>query len=238
MADPVLEVKDLSVRRAGRGLALRGIEFTVAPGQTLGVLGANGAGKSTLLDTLSGFLKTASGSICLLGKRIDGKAPYEITRLGLVHVSQFRDLFTDLSVLDNLKLGAFSRGAARAKDNMARVLDYFPKLAERSNQIAGTLSGGEQQMLAIGRALMAEPEILLLDEPTAGLSPIIVHEIAKMLKRLKETGLSMILVEQNMTLAATVVDRFLIFRGGEIVAQGNAEELTSKVDYYLKTHYV
>lgn len=238
MADPVLEVENLSVRRDGGALALRNIDFVAARESTLGVLGANGAGKSTLLDTLSGFLRPESGAIRFQGERIDGRAPHEVARRGLVQVSQSRDLFTNLSVLDNLMLGAFVRGAARTAETLARVFEYFPKLAERQDQVAGTLSGGEQQMLAIGRALMTEPEILLLDEPTAGLSPIVVQEIGKMIKRLKETGLSMILVEQNMALAATVIDNFLLVRNGEIVARGGAGELDKKADSFLKAHYV
>ena len=238
MADPILEVENLSVRRDGGALALRNVDFVAARESTLGVLGANGAGKSTLLDTLSGFLRPESGTIRFQGERIDGKAPHEVARRGLVQVSQSRDLFTNLSVLDNLMLGAFVRGAARAAETLARVFEYFPKLAERQDQVAGTLSGGEQQMLAIGRALMTEPELLLLDEPTAGLSPIVVQEIGKMIKRLKETGLSMILVEQNMALAATVIDNFLLIRNGEVVARGGAGELADKADNFLKAHYV
>jgi branched-chain amino acid transport system ATP-binding protein len=238
MADPILEVENLSVRRDGGALALRNIDFVAARESTLGVLGANGAGKSTLLDTLSGFLRPESGTIRFQGDRIEGRAPHDVARRGLVQVSQSRDLFTNLSVLDNLMLGAFVRGAARAAETLARVFEYFPKLSERQNQVAGTLSGGEQQMLAIGRALMTEPELLLLDEPTAGLSPIVVQEIGKMIKRLKETGLSMILVEQNMALAATVVDSFLLVRNGEIVARGGAGELAEKSGSFLKAHYV
>ena len=226
------------MRRDGGALALRNIDFVAARKSTLGVLGANGAGKSTLLDTLSGFLRPESGTIRFQGERIEGRAPHDVARRGLVQVSQSRDLFTNLSVLDNLMLGAFVRGAAKTKENLARVFEYFPKLAERQDQVAGTLSGGEQQMLAIGRALMTEPELLLLDEPTAGLSPIVVQEIGKMIKRLKETGLSMILVEQNMALAATVVDSFLLVRNGEIVARGGADELAEKADSFLKAHYV
>jgi branched-chain amino acid transport system ATP-binding protein len=238
MLDPVLEVNGLSVRRHGRGFVLRNIEFAVKNKSTLAVLGANGAGKSSLLDTLSGFLKPESGTIRLLGESIEGKAPHVIARRGLVQVSQSRDLFTNLSVSDNLTLGAFVRGASREKDNLVRVFDYFPKLAERRKQIAGTLSGGEQQMVAIGRALMTEPEILLLDEPASGLSPLIVHEIGEMLERLRKTGLAMILVEQNMTLAAAVADSFLLLRSGDIVARGDASELTGKADGFLKAHYV
>jgi branched-chain amino acid transport system ATP-binding protein len=238
MLDPVLQVGKLSVRRQGRVLALRNIDFELKAKSTLGVLGANGAGKSTLLDTLSGFLRPDSGAIRFMGQRIDGHPPHEVTRLGLVHVSQSRDLFTNLSVADNLSLGAFVRGSVRAKENLARIFGYFPKLAERHKQVAGTLSGGEQQMLAIGRALMTEPEVLLLDEPSAGLSPIAVQEIGQMLKRLKEAGLSMIVVEQNLTLAAQIVDRFLLLQSGEIVAQGDAGQLARNADEFLRAHYV
>lgn len=238
MLDPVLKVENLSVRRHGRVLALRNIGFALPPKSTLGVLGANGAGKSTLLDTLSGFLRPELGTVVFLGARIDGKPPHAVTRLGLVHVSQARDLFTNLSVSDNLMLGAFVRGSLRVRENLDRVFGLFPKLAERHKQVAATLSGGEQQMLAIGRALMTEPEVLLLDEPSAGLSPILVREIGQMLKHLKASGLSMIVVEQNLALAAQIADRFLLLQSGEIVAEGDAGQLAQKAEHFLGAHYV
>ncbi|MGA7325937.1 MAG: ABC transporter ATP-binding protein [Rhodomicrobium sp.] len=238
MPDPMLEAENVSVRREGRILALRNLKFQIPANCTLGVLGANGAGKSTLLDTISGFLRPESGTIRFLGERISGRPAHEITRMGLVQVSQARDLFTNLSVSDNLKLGAFVRGSAEAKRNFDRVFEYFPRLAERQKQTASTLSGGEQQMLAIARALMTEPKLLLLDEPSAGLSPKLVQEIENMLARLKASGLSMILVEQNLTLAAKVVDRFLLMQSGEIVAQGNVQELSQKAAALLEAHYI
>ncbi len=237
MLDPILKIDGVFVRRGGFPV-LRDVSLELGAGATLGVLGANGAGKTTLLNTLSGFLKPYSGTISLFGERIDRLSPHRIVQRGLVQVSQERDLFTKLSVLDNLKMGAFTRGAAHLETNIARVFEGFPRLAERRNQVAGTMSGGEQQMLAIGRALMTEPKVLLLDEPSAGLSPLIIGEIEKLLIRLKETKLSMVLVEQNMVLASRVVDRFVILRDGEAVAEGGKSELSPKIDEFVASYYI
>jgi branched-chain amino acid transport system ATP-binding protein len=237
MREPVLAIEALTVRRGGLTV-LRGVTLNLGGSEVLGILGANGAGKTTLLNAVSGFLRPSTGSISLLGARIDALAPHAIVRLGLVHVSQERDLFGNLSVLDNLRIGAFARASDRIDANLARVFDYFPRLAERRRQVAGTLSGGEQQMLAIGRALMAEPKVLLLDEPSAGLAPAIVGEIEKLVLRLKEDKLAMALVEQNMALASRVVDRFVILRDGQTVTEGNKADITSKFDEFVANYYV
>jgi branched-chain amino acid transport system ATP-binding protein len=237
MLDPVLKIVALSVRRGGLPV-LRDVNLELSGSEVLGILGANGAGKTTLLNTLSGFLHPSSGSISMFGERIEGLAPHSIVRRGLVHVSQERDLFTNLTVLDNLRMGAFARGSDKIEANLARVFDYFPRLAERRHQVAGTMSGGEQQMLAIGRALMTEPRVLLLDEPSAGLAPVIVGEIERLLLRLKETKLAMALVEQNMALASRVVDRFVILREGKAVTEGRKSDLAAKFNEYVANYYV
>lgn len=225
MPETVLEVRGLDVHHS-RLPALSGVSLDVRQGEAVGLLGANGAGKTTLLNTLSGFIAPSAGSIRLFGQNVGGAAPHRIVRLGLLHVSQERDLFGDLSVLDNLRLGAIHRPPANFEANVARVYGFFPRLKERSAQRANTMSGGEQQMLAMGRALMAEPKLILFDEPSAGLSPLFVTEIGNMMKQLRDEGaVSLLLVEQNMLLAAQVVSRFHILRSGEVVAQGAAADL-------------
>jgi branched-chain amino acid transport system ATP-binding protein len=236
--DPVLRIAGLEVRH-GRIPALEGIDIAVGPGEVVGLLGANGAGKTTLLNTVCGFIRPVAGRIELRGRRIDGLPPHQVVRHGALQVSQERDLFGHLTVMDNLKLGALVRGKESFQGNLERVFGYFPRLEERRDQRAQTMSGGEQQMLAIGRALMANPEMLLLDEPSSGLAPIFVQEIGAMMVALKESGqVAMILVEQSMSLAAQVVDRFHILKAGHMVAegpvsalQGSHEDLAQK--YYL-----
>jgi branched-chain amino acid transport system ATP-binding protein len=220
-----LQVRGVDVHY-GRLQALAGVSLELRAGEAVGLLGANGAGKTTLLNTLSGFLQPSAGSITLFGTPLHGAAPHRIVRRGLLHVSQERDLFGDLTVLDNLRLGALGRPPARFAANLERVYGFFPRLKERAGQRAATMSGGEQQMLAMGRALMAEPKVLLFDEPSAGLSPLFVTEIGHMMQSLRDEGaVSILLVEQNMLLAAQVVDRFYILRSGAMVAQGQAAEL-------------
>ncbi len=210
----------------GRLQALRALSLAVADGESVALLGANGAGKTTLLDTLSGFLRPSTGSIALFGRSIAGMAPHKVVRAGLLHVSQGRDLFGDLTVLDNLRLGSLTRPADRFDANLERVFRFFPRLRERATQRASTMSGGEQQMLAMGRALMSEPKFLLFDEPSAGLSPLFVREIGNMMSTLREEGgVSILLVEQNMQLAAQVVSRFYILRAGSIAAEGSGDQL-------------
>jgi len=225
MTDRALLVEDIDVHY-GSMQALRGLSLDVGNGESVGLLGANGAGKTTLLNTLSGFLKPSRGQIDLYGRSICGMQPHVIVREGLLHVSQGRDLFGDLTVMDNLRLGSLTRPADRFELNIDRVFRFFPRLRERVAQRSSTMSGGEQQMLAIGRALMSEPKFLLLDEPSAGLSPLFVREIGNMMSTLREEGgVTILLVEQNMLLAAQVVSRFYILRAGSIAAQGTGDDL-------------
>jgi len=220
-----LDVSNIDVHY-GKLQALRALSLDVAAGEAVGLLGANGAGKTTLLNTLSGFLKPSSGDITLFGASIAGLQPHRVVHRGLLHVSQGRDLFGDLTVRDNLTLGSLTRPADRFDANLERVFGFFPRLKERLGQRASTMSGGEQQMLAIGRALMSEPKFLVFDEPSAGLSPLFVTEIGNMMARLREEGgMTILLVEQNMLLAAKVVSRFYILRAGEVVAHGTREDL-------------
>lgn len=225
MAEYILQIRGVDVHY-GNLQALAGLNLDLAPGEAVGLLGANGAGKTTLLNTLSGFLQPSAGTVKMFGVSIAGVAPHAIVRRGLLHVSQERDLFGELTVLDNLRLGSLNCPEARFERNLERVYGFFPRLKERASQRAATMSGGEQQMLAMGRALMAEPKILLFDEPSAGLSPLFVTEIGNMMKTLRDEGaVSILLVEQNMMLAAQVVNRFYILRDGGLVAQGQAAEL-------------
>ncbi len=225
MTDRALRVEGIDVHY-GSLQALRGLSLEVGDGESVGLLGANGAGKTTLLNTLSGFLRPSTGRIDLYGQSICGMPPHRVVRQGLLHVSQGRDLFGELTVMDNLQLGSLTRPADRFDANLERVFKFFPRLRERAGQRASTMSGGEQQMLAIGRALMSEPRFLLFDEPSAGLSPLFVREIGNMMETLREEGgVSILLVEQNMLLAAQVVSRFYILRAGAIAAQGTGEDL-------------
>ncbi len=235
---PVLRIDGLNVAY-WRKPALQGVALSVAPGEAVGILGANGAGKSTLLNTISGFLAPSAGRIELFGEPIQGRAPHAIVRRGLMQVSQERDLFGDLSVLDNLELGALAGARGRFDANVERVFGYFPRLKERRTQRANTMSGGEQQMLAIGRALMAQPRVLLLDEPSAGLSPLFVKEIGAMMQALRrQERVVLLVVEQNMGLAAQVVDRFHILRDGRVVAGGAAAELEKDAHQLAREYYL
>jgi branched-chain amino acid transport system ATP-binding protein len=230
-----LEVRGL-VAGYGNNLVLRGVDFDVAAGEVVTLLGANGSGKSTALNTISGFVRAASGSILLDGTDITSLPPHRSFRCGVVQVSQRRDLFGDLSVDDNLRLGAAVRGDEER--GLAQVLELFPKLAERRHQPVSTMSGGEQQMVAIGRALMNEPRILLLDEPSGGLAPALVKEISEITLRLKEAGRTMLVVEQNLRLALEVCDRFIILRDGQVIEGGRASDLEGSYDDIVRTIYL
>jgi branched-chain amino acid transport system ATP-binding protein len=216
----LLEVKDL---RAGYGSTpvLHGLSLEVAEGGITTVLGANGAGKTTLLRALCGMIKP-SGQIRLNGVAISGRATEDIVRLGVAHVPDGRGTFLDLTTEENLKLGAYTRRDRKAvAEDFERVLDYFPRLRERRNQQAGTLSGGEQQMLAISRALMLRPRLLLLDEPSFGLAPLVVRDIFRIMRRINsEQGVSMLLVEQNATLALDLADHVYLLETGRVVVSG------------------
>jgi len=216
----LLEVNDL---RAGYGSTpvLHGLSLEVAEGGITTVLGANGAGKTTLLRALCGMIKP-SGQIRLSGLAINGRATEDIVRLGVAHVPDGRGTFLDLTTEENLKLGAYTRRDRKAvAEDFERVLDYFPRLRERRNQQAGTLSGGEQQMLAISRALMLRPRLLLLDEPSFGLAPLVVRDIFRIMRRINsEQGVSMLLVEQNATLALDLADHVYLLETGNVVVSG------------------
>ena len=237
-AKSILRVSGLDVRY-GPTLALSEVNIDLKEGEAIGLLGTNGAGKTTLLNAISGFVQPSSGSIELFGESITRRQPHEIVRRGLLHLSQERDLFGELSVLDNLRLGSLSRAAKSFEKNVERVFHYFPRLRERSTQAASTMSGGEQQMLAIGRALMAEPKVLMFDEPSAGLSPLFVREIGAMMLALRKEGdITIILVEQNMLLATKVIDRFYMLRAGRVVTQGPVKELERDHEELAREYYL
>jgi branched-chain amino acid transport system ATP-binding protein len=234
-AQPVLEVEGL-VAGYGRLQVLRGIDFAVGRGEVVALLGANGSGKSTALNTISGFLRPMAGQIRLDGQPIGGRPPHQTFRRGVVQVSQARDLFPDMSVEDNLRLGAAVRGDPRA--GLPRVYDLFPRLAERRRQSVRTLSGGEQQMVAVGRALMSDPALLLLDEPSGGLAPVFVAEIGRTVGRLKAAGTTMLMVEQNVRLALAVADRFVALRDGQVVVHGPVAELAGAYEALVRRIYL
>jgi branched-chain amino acid transport system ATP-binding protein len=224
----LLEIRDLAVSY-GLVRALSGVSLSVAAGQAVCVIGSNGAGKTTLLRTISGFLAPVGGAIRLDGQSIVGEKPHSIARRGVAHVPEGRHVFPDQTVADNLLLGAFSRRResprAEVEADAAGVYDLFPRLAERRRQLAGTLSGGEQQMLAIGRALMAKPRMLMLDEPSMGLAPLLIDEVFRRLLALKARGLTMLLVEQLAFRALEVADYAFVLEHGRIELEGPAATL-------------
>jgi branched-chain amino acid transport system ATP-binding protein len=223
----LLEIKGLEVCH-GWVQALRGLSLQVSEGEMLAVLGSNGAGKSTLLGALAGLYKIKKGDILLNGKSLSGKAPDYLVRQGISLVPERREIFNSLTVKDNLLLGAYHRYRSEKNGviiDVENVLDLFPALRGRENHPAGTLSGGLQQMLAIGRGLMARPRLLLLDEPSVGLAPLVVREIMSTLADLKKTGVTIILVEQNTAAALKVADRALVMERGSIVLSGCSREI-------------
>jgi len=203
---------------------LRDIDLTVARGEIVAVLGSNGVGKTTLNMTLSGLVRARTGTIHFLGERLP-RTSSAIVRRGLIHVPEGRRIFPNLSVHENLELGAYLRGGANRARNLARVYEVFPRLRERAAQQAGTLSGGEQQMLAIGRGMMADPEFLILDEPSLGLSPILVEEMFSLIRRLNQDGLTILLVEQNVVQSLALASRAYIIEHGTVALSGQAAEL-------------
>jgi branched-chain amino acid transport system ATP-binding protein len=209
--------------------ALKTVTMKVGDGQIVALLGANGAGKSTALRAISGLLRTTAGSINIDGARLDRLAPEEIVRRGVVQVPEGRRIFAGLSVLENLRMGAYCRDSNIA-DDLQRVYRYFPILGERSKQAGGSLSGGEQQMLAIGRALMARPKVLLLDEPSLGLAPKLVAEIFKIIRSINADGVTVLLVEQNAYQALAIAHYSYVLRVGRVVLEGTAEELKDRND--------
>jgi branched-chain amino acid transport system ATP-binding protein len=226
----LLEVDGLEVAY-GKIRAVKGISFAVDAGAVVTLIGANGAGKTTTLRTLSGLLEPSAGTVAFEGRRLDGVAPHEIVELGIAHVPEGRRIFPRMSVRENLELGAFSRSGKSAPADVAadldRVFGLFPVLSERRRQAGGTLSGGEQQMLAIGRALMSRPRLLMLDEPSMGLSPIMMNLIFTTLAELKAQGTTILLVEQNAQAALALADRAYVIETGTVVLEGSAAELAA-----------
>lgn len=221
----MLEVKDLEVYY-GMIQAIKGISFEVNKGEVIALIGANGAGKTTTLHTITGLLSPKKGSVMFEGKDITKIPAHKIVSMGMAHVPEGRRVFADLSVYENLKLGAYTR---KDKENLNKdlesIYERFPRLAERKNQSAGTLSGGEQQMLAMGRALMSKPSIILMDEPSMGLSPILVNEIFNIIESISKSGTTVLLVEQNAKKALSIADRAYVLETGKIVTSGKASEL-------------
>jgi branched-chain amino acid transport system ATP-binding protein len=220
----VLDVKAL---RAGYGAieVLRGVDLTVAAGEIVALLGSNGAGKSTLNNTVCGLVRPFGGSISFDGQAIAGVSSMRIVEAGLVQVPEGRRVFPNLSVRENLELGSYRRGRASRAKNLEHVLTVFPRLRERLTQFAGTLSGGEQQMLAIGRGMMSEPKLLILDEPSLGLSPLLVEEMFTLIGRLNQEGLAILLVEQNVVQSLAIAHRAYVLENGRIALSGNAGDL-------------
>ncbi len=206
--------------------AIKGVTFTVNKGEIISLIGSNGAGKTTILHTITGLVPAKSGSILFEGRELTKTPAHKIVGMGMAHVPEGRRIFQELTVYENLKLGAFTLSdKAEIEKNLIYVYQHFPRLKERKNQIAGTLSGGEQQMLAMGRALMSNPEIILMDEPSMGLSPILVSEIFQIIKEVSQDGKTILLVEQNAKKALSISDRAYVLETGKIALSGDAKEL-------------
>lgn len=232
----MLEVKDLNVSY-GAIKAIKGISFEVNEGEIITLIGSNGAGKTTTLHSISNIIKKQSGSIIFNGKDITNLAADKIVKRNLIQVPEGRRIFANLTVKENLELGAYLRkDKGKIKKDMEKVFALFPRLKERTRQNAGTLSGGEQQMLAIGRALMSEPKLLLLDEPSMGLAPILVDEIFEIIKKINADGTTILLVEQNAYKALSIADRAYILETGNIIKEGKADELIN--DDSVKNAYL
>ena len=224
--DTLLELSDLHVFY-GNIEALKGVSLTVARGEIVTLIGSNGAGKSTTLRAISGTHKPRVGTIALAGREVHHLPAHEIVKLGIAHSPEGRKVFSRMSVFENLQMGAFSRGGERIDDDVSRVFDLFPRLRERRSQKAGTMSGGEQQMLAMGRALMARPSILLLDEPSMGLSPILTEQIFKIIAEINGQGTTVLLVEQNALMALNAAHRGYVIQSGKIILADSAANLAA-----------
>ncbi|MBE5892336.1 MAG: ABC transporter ATP-binding protein [Lachnospiraceae bacterium] len=232
----MLEVKDLKVYY-GMIQAIKGVSFHVDEGEVVALIGANGAGKTTILHTVSGLISPKEGSVTFEGKDIVKIPGHKIVTMGMSHVPEGRRVFSQLTVLQNLKMGAYTRkDKEEINQTLKTVFEHFPRLEERQNQIAGTLSGGEQQMLAMGRALMAHPKIILMDEPSMGLSPIFVNEIFEIIKQVSKAGTTVLLVEQNAKKALSIADRAYVLETGNIVLEGKASDLLN--DDSIKKAYL
>ncbi len=232
----MLTINDLHVYY-GVIQAIKGISFEVNEGEVIALIGANGAGKTTILHTITGLIAARSGSIIFQGQKLTKTPAHRIVKMGIAHVPEGRRIFSHLTVYENLQLGAYTRGdKAEIEASLETVYRRFPRLKERKNQVAGTLSGGEQQMLAIGRALMSRPKLILMDEPSMGLSPILVSEIFDIIKSISEGGTTVLLVEQNAKKALTIADRAYVLETGKIVLSGNAQDLIN--DESVKKAYL
>ena len=222
--EPILKVSDINVYY-GAIHAIKGVSFEVNPGEIVTLIGANGAGKSTTLQTISGLLHSRTGSIEFLGESLMGIPAHKIVAKGLAQVPEGRRIFLQMTVEENLQMGAYTRSGAGIDQDLEKVYTYFPRLMERRRQIAGTLSGGEQQMLAMGRALMSRPKLLMLDEPSMGLAPILVEQIFEIIRTLHKAGTTILLVEQNAQAALSIADRGYVLETGRIVTSGTGQEL-------------
>ena len=222
--EPILKVSDINVYY-GAIHAIKGVSFEVNPGEGVTLIGANGAGKSTTLQTVSGLLHSRTGSIEFLGENLMGVPAHKVVAKGLAQVPEGRRVFLQMTVEENLEMGAYTRSGGDIDADLEKVYAYFPRLMERRRQIAGTLSGGEQQMLAMGRALMSRPKLLMLDEPSMGLAPILVEQIFKIIQTLHEAGTTILLVEQNAQAALSIADRGYVLETGKIVTSGTGTEL-------------
>ncbi|MEG1835600.1 MAG: ABC transporter ATP-binding protein [Oscillospiraceae bacterium] len=232
----MLEIKDLEVSY-GVINAIKGVSFEVNEGEVIALIGANGAGKTTILHTITGLIQAKSGSIVFEGKELTKTQAHKIVSMGMAHVPEGRRIFGQLTVLENLKLGAFTRkDKSEIEETLKMVYERFPRLEERKSQIAGTLSGGEQQMLAMGRALMSKPRIVLMDEPSMGLSPLLVSEIFDIIKMISESGTTVLLVEQNAKKALSIADRAYVLETGKIILSGDAKKLIN--DESVKKAYL
>lgn len=233
---PMLEITDLQIAY-GKVQAVRGISLRVAEGEIVSIVGPNGAGKSTTLNAISGVVRPAAGRIAFAGVDLAQLRPHQIVRLGVAHAPEGRRVFPEMTVSENLRIGGYLRRASAIAESLQTVFTLFPNLEERRRQLAGTLSGGEQQMLSIGRALMAGPRLLLLDEPSFGLAPLVVAEISRTISRInRETGLAILIVEQNVTMAFRVSSRAHVLENGRIVLEGESASLAESAhvrDAYL-----
>ena len=224
----MLKIDDIHVYY-GAIHAIKGVSFEVGEGEIVALIGANGAGKSTILKTVSGLMHPRSGSISFCGEDIGRTDAYKLLRTGLAHVPEGRRIFQQMTVQDNLEMGAFIHKEVN-KDDLERVFNYFPRLKERRKQIAGTLSGGEQQMLAMSRALMSRPKLMMLDEPSMGLAPILIDQIFEIVKQLHKDGTTILLVEENASKALEIADRAYVLETGKVILSGTGKELASSDD--------
>ena len=229
MADTLLKVDGINVYY-GNIHAVKDISFTVNAGEIVTLIGANGAGKSTTLKTISGLLKPRTGDVLYKGKSIKGVRAHKIVESGLAQVPEGRHVFLHMTVDENLDMGAYTQPASTIAANKEKVFTLFPRLKERRKQLAGTMSGGEQQMLAMGRALMCKPKMLLLDEPSMGLSPLLVKEIFKIIRQVNRNGVTVLLVEQNAKMALEIANRAYVLETGKIKMEGEAQELANNIE--------